>query len=291
MNPIKLSDKLLELLEATLRFTYFCGDVTRIEPPHSTSWRTMSEALCAVISAAGNRLEIDGEPPHLLQAGEALLVPPGVRHCASFPAAGPPYFSRWAHFQVTVFNQVDAFRFLTPPRVWHGTTAAEMGRICEELAALQPRPAAGTGNPLALLARRKYLGLKLFTLIAESSRPHENAGRLLDALQRLAPVLDQLDTAAPETPLRLAAMARLACLSPSRFSALFRDALGVPPAAYQRQQRLNRAKSQLVHTDKPVAQIAREAGFPDPFHFSKAFKQADGLSPRAYRAHLRQGMW
>jgi AraC family transcriptional regulator of arabinose operon len=290
MNTIKLSDKLLELLETTLRFTYFWGDVTRIEPPHSTGWRTMSEALCAVISAAGNQLEIDGEPPHRLQAGEALLVPPGVRHCASFPAAGPPYFSRWAHFQVTVFNQVDAFRFFTPPRVWGGATAAEMGRICEELAGLTAQLAAGTAAPLALLARRKYLGLHLFTLIAEGSQPREDAGRLLDALHRLAPVLGRLETT-PETPLCLEAMARLACLSPSRFSALFREALGMPPAAYQRQQRLNRAKSQLVHTDKPVAQIAREAGFPDPFHFSKTFRQAAGLAPRAYRAHLRQGMW
>ena len=133
--------------------------------------------------------------------------------------------------------------------------------------------------------------LKLFTLIAEGSQPRDDAGLLLDALHRLAPVLERLDTAAPEAPLRLEAMARLACLSPSRFSALFREALGMPPAAYQRQQRLNRAKSQLVHTDKPVAQIAREAGFPDPFHFSKTFRQAAGLAPRAYRAHLRQGMW
>ena len=289
MISTKLSEELFRLLEATLRFEYAWGGVTRVEPPHSTGWRVVSEAVCATISGGENRLDIDNEPSSLMHSGEAFLTPPGVRHCAS-SHSGSPSISRWAHFRVTVFNNVDAFRFFATPRVWRGAPAAQMGQICEALAALPERLAAGDSAPVALLARRKYLGFQLFTLIAEGSRPREGAGLLLDALHRLAPVLERLDTV-PGTPLRLAAMARLACLSPSRFSALFRKALGMPPAAYQRQQRLNRAKSQLVHTDKPVAQIAREAGFPDPFHFSKTFRQAAGLAPRAYRAHLRQGMW
>lgn len=290
MNSIKLSETLLDLFESTLRIGYVCGDVTRVLPPHSTGWRVFSEAVFAFISEGENRLEIADEPPRFMRPEEAFLTPPGVRHCVT-NTSGVPFVSRWAHFQATVFNTVDAFRFFATPRIWRGATAAELGGICEELATVRTRLAAAPAAPLPLLVRRKYLGLKLFTLVAEGSRPREGAGLLLDALHRLAPVLERLDTAAPEAPLRLEAMARLACLSPSRFSALFREALGVPPAAYQRQQRLNRAKSQLVHTDKPVAQIAREAGFPDPFHFSKAFKQAAGLPPRAYRAQLRQGMW
>ena len=52
---------------------------------------------------------------------------------------------------------------------------------------------------------------------------------------------------------------------------------------YLMHTRMTRGCAFLDSTDMPVAEIAREVGFRDAFHFSKAFHAAVGIPPRAYR--------
>lgn len=46
---------------------------------------------------------------------------------------------------------------------------------------------------------------------------------------------------------------------------------------------LKQARWELLHTRKPVKQVARELGFDDVFYFSRLFKQAAGCSPTFFR--------
>jgi AraC-like DNA-binding protein len=46
---------------------------------------------------------------------------------------------------------------------------------------------------------------------------------------------------------------------------------------------LKHAKWHLLHTQKPVKEIAAEIGFADEFYFSRLFKQATGMAPTAFR--------
>jgi len=41
------------------------------------------------------------------------------------------------------------------------------------------------------------------------------------------------------------------------------------------------------HPDKSVKQLSREMGFADQFHFSRCFKQIQGVSPKKYLMHLK----
>jgi AraC family transcriptional activator of pobA len=50
-----------------------------------------------------------------------------------------------------------------------------------------------------------------------------------------------------------------------------------------RERILRQARWELLHTRKPVQQIAREIGFEDVFYFSRLFKQAAGCSPTFFR--------
>jgi AraC-like DNA-binding protein len=47
--------------------------------------------------------------------------------------------------------------------------------------------------------------------------------------------------------------------------------------------KMNHAAERLHQPGVLVKQVAEEAGFSDPFHFSRAFKSALGLSPDAFR--------
>ena len=46
---------------------------------------------------------------------------------------------------------------------------------------------------------------------------------------------------------------------------------------------MNLATEQLHEPGTLVKQVAEQAGFSDPFHFSRAFKSVFGLSPEAFR--------
>jgi AraC-like DNA-binding protein len=50
-----------------------------------------------------------------------------------------------------------------------------------------------------------------------------------------------------------------------------------------RERILRQAKWEMLHTTKPVQQVARELGFEDVFYFSRLFKRATGLSPAFFR--------
>ena len=46
---------------------------------------------------------------------------------------------------------------------------------------------------------------------------------------------------------------------------------------------LETAKRLLGTSPLPIHEIASQVGFADPLYFSRAFKAASGMSPRAYR--------
>ena len=85
----------------------------------------------------------------------------------------------------------------------------------------------------------------------------------------------------------LNSLARRAHVSPSYFAAIFRRETGRPPMGYVRARRMARAKSMLAASSESIANIAEKVGFDDPYHFSRVFRQLEGVSPRTYRASLK----
>lgn len=82
----------------------------------------------------------------------------------------------------------------------------------------------------------------------------------------------------------LAALAKMAGMSPSRYSDIFRQRFGFPPIDWFMRQRLQRACLLLDVTQEKVEVVGLEVGFHDPYYFSRSFRKVMGCSPRAYRA-------
>jgi AraC-like DNA-binding protein len=82
-------------------------------------------------------------------------------------------------------------------------------------------------------------------------------------------------------------LARALDYSVSHLRAVFRDQLGVSLGKYIRESRLSQASSLLLSTDKNVSEVARESGFKSLFSFSRAFKKAYGMAPKAYSKTYR----
>jgi len=70
--------------------------------------------------------------------------------------------------------------------------------------------------------------------------------------------------------------------SPSYLTKVFSKCEDITPSKYIRNYRMGIAK-QLLTQDANLDTVAGAVGYTDPFHFSKSFKQATGMSPSEYR--------
>jgi AraC-like DNA-binding protein len=78
-------------------------------------------------------------------------------------------------------------------------------------------------------------------------------------------------------------LAAVASVSRAHFAKRFTEVMGRPPLAYLTEWRMCLAEDLLADPDLPVAEVAREVGYADPFAFSTAFKRLYGMSPKAFR--------
>lgn len=69
----------------------------------------------------------------------------------------------------------------------------------------------------------------------------------------------------------------------SYLTSSFKKALGCSPQEYLVNLRMEKARALLKDTDMQIGMIAGAVGYTDQLAFSKAFKQHNGMSPRAYR--------
>jgi AraC-like DNA-binding protein len=75
----------------------------------------------------------------------------------------------------------------------------------------------------------------------------------------------------------------------SHLRAVFRDRLGVSLGRYMRESRLSEAAKLLQASEYNVSEIGEKCGFESLYAFSRAFRKAYGLPPRAYRQLVQQG--
>jgi transcriptional regulator GlxA family with amidase domain len=105
--------------------------------------------------------------------------------------------------------------------------------------------------------------------------PGERHPRLNDALL--------LMEANIEDPLTSDEIAGLVGVSRRQLERLFRQYLGSMPSKYYLGLRLSKARTQLQRTSKSVVQISLACGFSSAAHFSNAYRERFGVTPREDR--------
>lgn len=162
-----------------------------------------------------------------------------------------------------------------PRSVFRGDRqAVRLGeRLRRSLLASQPWPPLIEEQAMAFLDRG-------VSLLAAPRREH---GRR-DDLDRQAHsrALQYIDDAI-DGPLSLDQMARVAGMPVLRFLRSFSSAVGSTPHAYITERRMQRARSLLCTTDRPIADIAAHCGFAHQSHLGAVLKERLGMSPRQYR--------
>ena len=73
-------------------------------------------------------------------------------------------------------------------------------------------------------------------------------------------------------------------LNRSYFSKLFKEKKGCPPQEFLIRLRLSKAAELMKNSMVSIGDISASCGYPNQLHFSRAFKQRYGMSPREWRA-------
>lgn len=89
-------------------------------------------------------------------------------------------------------------------------------------------------------------------------------------------------------PISLGEAARIACMSESHLSYLFKKETGHSFVEYMTGLRIERASELLRSTDLTRAEIAQQVGYENINYFSRAFKKVTGVSPTQYKEIVKK---
>jgi len=218
--------------------------------------------------------EVDGVE-QMIPEGNVILYRPHEKQKYSF-SAGYPTLHCWIHFTGTACDEILAQAGFADTHILHIGKNKQLVDIIRKLQtefSLQKE-----GHRLLC---RGYL-LEFFALLMRTRHYRNDPGALRNTLlieDACTVIHQQLDQHHP-----LSFYAEYCNLSVSRFSHIFKEITGISPREYISNARIEKAASMLTSTYLTIAEIAQKTGYYDQNHFTKAFKQRTGFTPKQYRA-------
>jgi AraC family L-rhamnose operon transcriptional activator RhaR len=243
--------------------------------------------ICQVGAYGSGYFIVEGRS-HEIHPGNLFIARPGVIH-QIVNTAHPNMELFWVAFLWTPASgvpngEVDTLLdiFVKSPNLVVQDEDKRISILWQALRAVaQGSPRSGYDMQVEGLAASLLLAIAQVGAGSDLPQAEEPVGLHADAVKvRLALryIHDNLDRRLP-----VPEIATQVHLSPRHLSRLFAQYVGVSPAAYVEQARLDRAKALLEHTGTPIKGIAGAVGYQNVHHFSRAFSRHVGHSPGAYR--------
>lgn len=256
-------------------------------------------SFCTILDGSC-RLEVDGQPPVVLEAGDFLLLPatPGFT-MSGFEPADPVELDPHASVGTTGEVRHGApdgspdvrmlggyFMFASPdagllvsqlPAVIHLRGAERLSTLVQMV-----RSETGEGRPgrdLVLARLVEVLLVEALRAVGGDDAPPGLLRGLGDA--RLAGAIRCIHDE-PARPWTVAALAQEAALSRSAFFDRFARIVGVPPMEYLQGWRMSLAKDMLRRRAGKLDVIAERVGYGSASAFSTAFTRQVGMPPKRY---------
>ena len=214
-----------------------------------------------------------------VSAGQLLLIPPAVKHCALRESADASKYSVIFGLSESAVLCGSDVPFVgdVPDAVWENlhcirTECERRARDADTLLSLRAiecvlrllRLAESTGKDLAKLA------------------PEEDAqdARLVLAKQYVADNISR--------PIGVSELSSYCSIGEKQLTRLFLSGEGIPPAEYIRKQRCAEIERLLRESTLPLREVSEQMNFPNEYYFNAFFKKHAGMTPGAFRRSMRK---
>lgn len=160
--------------------------------------------------------------------------------------------------------------------VFHPVSDTAADKLRDEMLRLTQYP--DNSRPLGIIGQ---LYLIMDALIQGSSNKKRLQGGKLSRFyaQEALSFIEQNYT----LPITVEDMANRCNLNRSYFGKVFKDMIGQSPQDFLIRYRMSKATSLLTSTSLSIGDISVQVGYPNQLHFSRAFRNIYGMSPRQYR--------
>ncbi|MDR3641445.1 MAG: helix-turn-helix domain-containing protein [Humidesulfovibrio sp.] len=239
----------------------------RVQPRHAHD-----SFIMGLVTAGVRRIETAGQSV-VVRTGEAFALPPGLAHSCA-PAGG---VCSYLAFSLTREALPKDARWWPPLRMADAGLARALLRLAE-----------ACDTPCGPLERQSLLAglLEGIGTVGTSAQPPSQEDAGMDAAVLAA---KSLLAANLEPGLGLPALAEACGADMYALHRAFTRIVGLPPHAFQTQQRLRRAKA-LLRAGASLTDAALAAGFCDQSHMHRHFTRLVGFTPAQYAcAHKARG--
>ena len=247
----------------------------RCEPSWSWASRPLPDHLLWCVLDGRGRLELDGEEQDLHPGICAVFAPGDAPTASHDPRRRLLVFGM--HFNVEESNRqrsggegsrVEGSGVVPVPR-WGEVMDRELLGVLARTSDASYRRQDPLGRRQAELCLEQLLGM-IWDAV------HDPGRRATDgAVDEVARLIRQ----DPGHDWTVGEMARRAALSRAQFTRRFVAQLGMSPAQYLIQSRIDRAHQLLTETGMTVTQTAAALGYTDVPYFSRQYKQRTGRTP------------
>jgi len=249
---------------------------------HNRCWRQRgTPSLLLIHTRSGHaEIRIDGKQSQIVSAGDTVLWLAGTTQDFGTRDNAAHWELIWAHFH----PREQWHDWLAWPMIGRGVglipTPPDRLRARIDDALVEMDAYARSAFPQASEFALNALERALLWLGAANPEP---TARIHESVQEAVLFISRhLDRS-----LSVQEVADAVHLSPSRIAHLFKHQMGVSPARFIEQRRMERAQALLESSSLPIHAVSAAAGFSSQFYFAARFRTHMGMSPSAWRRRGR----
>lgn len=237
-----------------------------------------------VISGTGTLMANDSKgvtQTYQIKSGQGFMLFPG--QISTYVAdKNLPWEYAWLEFDgLKVREMIEIAGITKDSPIYHANSKDLRQNMMEEMLYIVKN---ADKSPLHLIGHL-YLFLDYMTRSAETMRLKQG-GRLRDFYIKEALSFIEQNF---QNDISVEDIAAFCGLNRSYFGKIFHDTIGKSPQEFLMSYRMQKATELLKLTQLSIGDIGNAVGYPNQLHFSRAFKNVYGVSPREWRNANRIG--
>lgn len=237
-----------------------------------------------VISGTGTLMADDSKgvtQTYQIKSGQGFMLFPG--QISTYVAdKNLPWEYAWLEFDgLKVREMIEIAGITKDSPIYHANSKDLRQNMMEEMLYIVKN---ADKSPLHLIGHL-YLFLDYMTRSAETMRL-KRGGRLRDFYIKEALSFIEQNF---QNDISVEDIAAFCGLNRSYFGKIFHDTIGKSPQEFLMSYRMQKATELLKLTQLSIGDIGNAVGYPNQLHFSRAFKNVYGVSPREWRNANRIG--